>query len=114
MTTEGPPPGDRTLSHLIAAAAGQKCPYCKAEPQVPCTWPRDKYHVARFKGIGMTEAERHSVEAATRPDLGHTSPNDTWSANSAPTARNPRRNPGRNPSRNWRRDDLPPHDPGGD
>ena len=23
----------------------------------------------------MTEAERHSVEAATRPDLGHTSPN---------------------------------------
>ncbi len=75
MTTEGPPPGDRTLSHLIAAAAGQKCPYCKAEPQVPCTWPRDKYHVARFKGIGMTEAERHSVEAATRPDLGHTSPN---------------------------------------
>jgi hypothetical protein len=75
MTTEGPPPGDRTLWHLIAAAAGQKCPYCKAEPQVPCTWPRDKYHVARFKGIGMTEAERHSVEAATRPDLGHTSPN---------------------------------------
>jgi hypothetical protein len=75
MTTEGPPPGDRTLSHLIAAAAGQKCPYCKAEPQVPCTWPRDKYHVARFKGIGMTEAERHSVEVATRPDLGHTSPN---------------------------------------
>lgn len=75
MTTEGPPPGDRTLSHLIAAAAGQKCPYCKAEPQVPCTWPRDKYHVARFKGIGMTKAKRHSVEAATRPDLGHTSPN---------------------------------------
>lgn len=75
MTPGGPPPGDRTLSHLIAAAAGQKCPYCKAEPQVPCTWPRDKYHVARFKGIGMTEAERHSVEAATRPDLGHTSPN---------------------------------------
>lgn len=74
MTTEGPPPGYRTLSQLISAAADQKCAYCKAEPQVPCTWPTDKYHVARFNGIGVTEFERHSVEAATRPDLGHTRP----------------------------------------
>jgi len=75
MTTESPSPGDRTLSQLIDAAADRKCSYCKAEPQVPCTWPGpDRYHVARFKGIGMTEAERHHVEAATRPDMGHTGP----------------------------------------
>lgn len=75
MTTGGPPPGDRTLSQLIAAAADRTCSYCKAEPQVPCTWPGpDRYHVARFKGIGMTDAERHHVEAATRPDIGHTGP----------------------------------------
>jgi hypothetical protein len=28
----------------------------------------------RFKGIGMTEAERRHVEAATRPGIGHTGP----------------------------------------
>ena len=55
MTTQGPPPGDRTLSHLIEAAAAHKCSYCKAGPQEPCSWPGpDRYHVARFKGIGMT------------------------------------------------------------
>ena len=75
MTTGGPPPGGRTLSQLIAAAADRECSYCKAEPRVPCTWPGpDRYHAARFKGIGMTEAERHYVEAATRPDIGHTGP----------------------------------------
>jgi hypothetical protein len=76
MTTEGPPPGDRTLSHLIQAAAGRKCSYCKAEPQEPCTRPGpDKYHVARFKGIGMTQTERRTIEAATRINWGrHTGP----------------------------------------
>jgi hypothetical protein len=34
----------------------------------------DRYHAARFKGIGMTEAERRHVEAATRPGIGHTGP----------------------------------------
>ena len=42
---------------------------------MPCNWPGpDRYHVARFRGIGMTEAERHSVEAATRSDIRHTGP----------------------------------------
>jgi hypothetical protein len=40
MTTAGPPPGGRTLAQLVAAAAAAKCSFCKAEPQVPCTWPR--------------------------------------------------------------------------
>lgn len=75
MTSAGPSPGNRTLALLIEAAADRKCSYCKAESQVPCTWPGpDKYHVARFKRIGMTETERHHVEAATRPDIGHTGP----------------------------------------
>ena len=76
MTTERPPPGDRTLSQLIQAAADRKCPYCKVEPQQPCTWPSpDKYHAARFNRIGMTQAERHTIAAATRPDSGrHTGP----------------------------------------
>jgi len=75
MTTQGPSPGDRTLSQLIAGAADRKCSYCKAEPQEPRTWPGpDRYHAARFKGIGMTQVERRHIEAATRPDLGQTSP----------------------------------------
>ena len=75
MTTHGPPPGGRTLSHLIQAAAAHKCSYCKAGPREPCTWPGpDRYHVARFTDIGMTQAERRHVEAATRPGLGRTSP----------------------------------------
>lgn len=76
MRTERPPPGDRTLSQLIQAAGDRKCPYCKVEPQQPCTWPSpDKYHIARFKGIGMTQAERRTIEAATRVDSGrHTGP----------------------------------------
>jgi hypothetical protein len=75
MTSAGPPPAYRTLAQLIGAAANRKCPYCKTEPQVPCTWPGpDKYHVARFKRIGMTETERHSIEAATRVGIGNTGP----------------------------------------
>ena len=91
MTTEGPPPGNRTLAHLIQAAADRKCSYCQSEPQQPCTWPGpDKYHVARFKGIGMTQAERRTIEVATRIDWGRTlARRDTWSANSAPTTQNP-------------------------
>ena len=78
MTSVGPSSGDRTLSQLIAAAADRRCSYCKAEPQVPCTWPGpDRYHVARFKRIGMTEAERQYVEAATLADIGTRARRDT-------------------------------------
>jgi hypothetical protein len=101
MTTGGPPPGGRTLSQLMIAAAGRKCSYCKAEPREPCTWPGpDKYHVARFKGIGMTRAERHTIEAATRLDWGRrTSPKGYLVGELRPYRR---RNPGQNPSPNWR------------
>jgi hypothetical protein len=74
MTTGGPPPGGRTLAQLIAAAAGAKCSFCKAEPQVPCTWPEDKYHVARFRGLGMTGFERRQVEASARVDPARSGP----------------------------------------
>ncbi len=95
MTTQGPPPGDRTLSHLIEAAAAHKCSYCKAEPQEPCTWPGpDRYHVARFKGIAMTQAERRHVEAATRPGLGRTSPKGYLVGELRPYRPEPRPEPG--------------------
>lgn len=74
MKTGGPPRGDRTLSQLIAAAAAQNCSYCKAGPQEPCTWPGpDRWHVARFNRIGMTQTERRTVEVATRIDPGRDS-----------------------------------------
>jgi hypothetical protein len=95
MTTQGPPPGDRTLSHLIEAAAAHKCSYCKAEPQEPCTWPGpDRYHVARFKGIAMTQAERRHVEAATRPGLGRTHPKGYLVGELRPYRPEPRPEPG--------------------
>jgi hypothetical protein len=95
MTTQGPPPGDRTLSRLIEAAAAHKCSHCKAGPQEPCTWPGpDRYHVARFKGIGMTQAGRRHVEAATRPGLGRTSPKGYLVGELPPTSPNPGQNPG--------------------
>ena len=71
MTTGGPPPGDRTLSRLIRPPPPRTAPTAKAGPQEPCTWPGpDRWHVARFKGIGMTHAERRTVEVATRTDPG--------------------------------------------
>ena len=95
MTTQGPPPGGRTLSHLIQAAAAHKCSYCKAGPQEPCTWPGpDRYHVARFTGIGMTQPERRHVEAATRPGLGRTSPKGYLVGELRPYRPEPRPEPG--------------------
>src|SRR5260370_32256090 len=98
MTPHGPPRGDRTLSPLIEAAAAHRCSYCKAEPQEPCTWPGpDRYHVARFKGIGMTQAERRHVEAATRPGLGRTSPKGYLAGELRPYQPEPRPEPGPGP-----------------